>query len=210
MPIISRQHQFIFIQTPKAGGTSINSVLRQFSEEADYRLWSGKTGHALLKSVLDKEPTLGRFYKFAVVRNPYDWLVSLYIYNRQQENPTFLDATSMSFEEFVYFLIDKKKVVNSEHLKDGFIFNLLNGQTSWTHVDGLQVVDFILRFERLDKDFSIVSKRFNLSLDMLPYLNKTKVRDWFFYYDVNLIHCVYELFIQDFKFLGYQKAFPLL
>src|SRR5580658_6306737 len=75
--IVSQSKKFVFIHTPKTGGTSIKAVLSRFvsSETTDMFHW-----HC---SALDAKRVLqhwSEYYSFAFVRNPYDIQVSMYNY----------------------------------------------------------------------------------------------------------------------------------
>ena len=74
------EKEILFIHIPKSGGTSIASAL------------IGKpSGHPYLyQYYLSNKEYTKKFYKFCVVRNPYDRLVSAYAHISQREcNPEF-------------------------------------------------------------------------------------------------------------------------
>ncbi|PYK53769.1 MAG: hypothetical protein DME48_10390 [Verrucomicrobia bacterium] len=93
--MISFQKRFLFIHIPKTAGNSIQSVLRDYSEDELVALRSEQDGverfglrnpkyklkkHSTLadyRAALD-ETDFGNLYKFTCVRNPWDRLISLY------------------------------------------------------------------------------------------------------------------------------------
>ena len=91
--IISRKHKFIFVHIPKVGGTSIKKCLLPFYdrkkelEKIPKGLRSSNViarKHAYASVLLQ---ALGKniwrsYFKFAFVRNPWDWVVSIYHFIR--------------------------------------------------------------------------------------------------------------------------------
>ncbi len=113
----------------------------------------------------DKFATL---YKFAFVRNPYDWIVSMYCYLQQTESHRYSNLIQqMTFSEYLDFEIKRNKRHQHEFICDA---------------SGHLAVDFIGRFERLDDDFTQVMNRLGLDVS-LPHINASKRRDYRDYYD---------------------------
>ena len=84
--MISHHHKCIFIHIPKTGGTSIENVLRQDkSKGSDHRLLHEYSHYSVFNS----------YFKFAIVRNTYDRIWSLYSYyssgGNQQNLQTITD-----------------------------------------------------------------------------------------------------------------------
>jgi|SRR5215468_8444806 len=78
--MISDRHRFIFVHINKTGGTSIEKV---FEPDADQTNVAFK--HARAAFYRREFPEQFRdYFKFAFVRNPWDWLVSRYHWSRDQ------------------------------------------------------------------------------------------------------------------------------
>ena len=93
--MISIQKKFLFIHVPKTRGNSIQNILKDYSEDKIVVLAKDQDGverfevrnkkynitkHSTLshyKSVLDTK-TYRTLFKFAVIRNPWDRMVSFY------------------------------------------------------------------------------------------------------------------------------------
>ena len=74
-------------------------------------------------------------------------------------------------------------------------------------------MDFIGRFENLDKEFEPIRKKYNLRA--LPHINQSQNRyknksSWCDYYNLKTAHMVYEFYKEDFKRFGYERDYELL
>jgi len=105
------------------------------------------TAANMLKHNLVKEDDLNKSDSFAIVRNPYSRLVSIYMYNRM--------GPLESFDHFIRDWINNKMKIYREtgstsewdiycHALPGFEF---------THLDGKQIVKSIIKQEELGKLF---------------------------------------------------------
>jgi hypothetical protein len=109
--IISHKYKVIFIHIFKNAGTFITSFLINLDAQLDTRFIghiTSKKGKCLL------EPHIWNSYtKFCVIRNSYDFIVSLYTYTKT--NPVHTDhnvVKNMSFKEFVCYNGHKPSQLN--------------------------------------------------------------------------------------------------
>jgi hypothetical protein len=123
------------------------------------------------------------YYKFCVVRNPYDVLVSAYFYSRSKRD----------FKTFC------------KRYKNHFAEN--NGPRLF--LDGAPVCQYYIRYENLLEDMKVVLAALgitNYDLDKLPrHKSSTRVdkRPYQDYYDDETRALVYELFRAEFDMFGY-------
>ena len=77
--MINHEHKFLFLHLPKTGGTSINKFFNDKfdNNERDF-------GHPYLSDY--KCNNFDDYFKFTVVRNPYDRLVSAFFYMKEYSN----------------------------------------------------------------------------------------------------------------------------
>ena len=102
-----------------------------------------------------------RYFKFAFVRNPWDRLVSEFRYRGFQ--------TSSSFREFVLRGLPEENPYSNAHRH-------IIPQCEYIHDDsGVQLVDFIGRFENLQQDFDLICSRLGIADATLPHENPAKV-----------------------------------
>ena len=157
---------------------------------------------------------------FTFVRNPFDRLVSGYknkilciittgnknhFYFKNSfflsKNLTIITFTKNEpFEEFVKKVSTIPYILTDRHLLPQHKFIYKNDKC---------LVDYIGRFENLEKDFEPIRKKYNL--EKLPHLNKTqKSKDeWKNYYTKELADLVYKRYRKDFD-LWYPNAYKEL
>ncbi|MCK4835561.1 MAG: sulfotransferase family 2 domain-containing protein [Candidatus Aminicenantes bacterium] len=202
--IISSGKCFIFIHIPKTAGSSIFRALMQYNDASD----TDENRHIVLmtickryahlgihsgctsdedrnKSNNDLGP-LGKFFKFAFVRNPWDRLVSMYFYRLQhREIPEHLPFCEFVMKRNDYpFGIYREQVEFMENRK------------------GELAVDFIGRFENLKKDWDRLQSRIGIK-KKLGHLKRTCHIHYQSYYNQELIDEVARIYPKDITELGY-------
>jgi len=211
--LISYKHRFIFIHVYKVAGSSVYSALTTYADEPGQpfvaRLlkscgitlrrpltWAFRekdfSDHARACDVCERlTPSAYRqFFSFAFVRNPWDWLVSIYHYmldNTQHHQHDFVANTFSSFDEFLAW-----KVVHDLKLQSLFLAD----------AEGRMIVDFVGRIETLDADFAEVCRRGGISAE-LPHINRSRHADYRAYYNDRTRLLVEEAFRKDIEAFGY-------
>ena len=177
---------FVFIHINKTGGTSIARALNI------------PTIH---RTALEKIDELGRDewdrrFTFAVVRNPWDKVVSHYYY-RVQTDQTNLGQKKIEFK-------DRVKLTYGE--QDPTYYNkpkMFMPQMGWiSDESGKMIVDYVCRFESLSSDIQQVCERLNIAFD-LPHLKSSKRGRYQDYYDQSTKAIVEDWFAQDIKQFSY-------
>jgi hypothetical protein len=198
--MISFQKRFLFVHIPKTAGNSIQSVLRDYSEDELVALRSEQDGVERFglrnpKYKIKKHSTLAeyrealgneqfrRLYKFTCVRNPWDRMVSYYFTPTQ--SPETWDRKK--FRSTI-----SKAVSVSDYLRLG------PGEK-----DPFANVDFIMRFENLADDFCIVCTALDISPTILPQYNRSNRDNYSKYYDDELRELVRERFAAEIERFGY-------
>jgi hypothetical protein len=174
--LLSHSKKFIFVHVYKNAGTSLRKSLLPYAYPLHRRVLNKVLGpfgvrafdpmpchgHASAQEIREVlgEKIFRDYYKFAVVRNPWDWQLSLYTFMRK-DRLHFQHDISMSFRSFDEYLQWR---VNCD----------LNLQVDYlTDLDGSILVDDLLRFERLSEDFSRLSKRLGITAKMF-HENRSK------------------------------------
>jgi len=204
--LISDQYQFLFVHVSKAAGSSIYRTLAPHANPKDASKWNkllSKTGlrnnyqtryfpqHAVITEAIQSIPPerFDELFKFAFVRNPWDWVVSMYSFLRQNNTHRHNDMIKrMSFAEYVDYEIKRGQRFQHSFVCDG------NGDVR---------VDYIGRFENLEADFKQVCARIGLELS-LPHVNQSKHKDFREYYDASLRDKIAQHWRKDIELFEYQ------
>ncbi len=158
----------VFVRVPKTGSISVCAALL------------GDRGGAH-RTARDYKRIYGpleyrRRFSFAFVRDPYARLVSVYTYlkggGRTDYDRQFADEHLSgidSFEQFVLGWLDERTMTRGIHLRP---------QTDFVCDRGRVAVDFVGRFEDIDRDFAHVARRLGIVDERgepvtLPHKNKT-------------------------------------
>ena len=206
--LLSHRYNFIFIHVYKVAGTSLKSVLKKYTlppyesvitkdlQKAG-RLPCGNIyrGHIKAREVRSKlgNETFNSFFKFAFVRNPWDWQVSLYEFMLQREGHWEHDLIKnmVGFEEYIEWRVSKQRVLQKAFVSDK---------------QGNIIVDFVGRYENLQADFQKICARLGIDEEVLPQLNQSDRRDYREYYSERTKHLIFEHFQEDIELFGYDFA----
>ena len=194
--MVNHNHKFVFIHVPKTGGTSIEHRIDIDIHNSDNKFilngWDENLGkwlhHLTFEEVITSFPHLSDYFYFAFVRNPWDRCISSFFYSQRRQRP------KGSLKDFLLFHNFKDKSHSISQYD--FIFNNQNSKQ----------IDFIGRFENLQKDFDIVCNKVNLSPQKLPIKNKSQYKDYHYteYYDSETRKIVAEKYAKDIEYFGYK------
>jgi hypothetical protein len=198
--MISFQKRFLFVHIPKTAGNSIQSVLRDYSEDELVALRSEQDGverfglrnpnyrikkHSTLaeyRAALG-EARFAELYKFACVRNPWDRMVSYYFTPTQS-------AVAWDQEKFRNVIVKAMPVADYLRLNEG-------------DDDPFENVNYIVRFENLVDDFRTVCQVLGISPTTLPQYNRSNREHYSRYYDDELRELVRARFAAEIERFGY-------
>jgi chondroitin 4-sulfotransferase 11 len=183
--MIDHKLKVLHVHIPKTGGLTIRYTL--FDKAPDRYLHIKPTHVRYIKDWDD-------YFTFTFVRNPFDKLVSGYLFTLQKEkDTTFYQSISQytSFNDFI-------KNVNKEKLLKSERFEL---QSNW-FFQNFQY-DFIGRFENLQEDFCKVCENLNIMNLKLPVINNSQKRKPYTdYYNNESRVIVEELYKKDLEYLN--------
>lgn len=202
--MISHKYKFIHAAIPKCGSKSIRGALAPYM---DLRGWDDQssliTHHANFKKIEKyiKEQNLNwdEYFKFLVVRNPWDRLVSGFFHILKQKGKHRRpDQSLWRNSTFRDFIIGKSQVcIDRTFVKKSYMSYMLD-------MEGKIITDFIIRFENIQKDFDIACDKIGIPRKKLPHKNKTKHKHYSEYYDDETRQIVAEKFAQDIEYFGYE------
>lgn len=218
--LISKTKKFIFIHIPKNAGQSITSTLLKYciSDNSkcfinfigarnyirintkfkkyfnktlyDHNFKDHERAHAVRDFLGDE---YSNYFKFAIVRNPWDWLFSKYKYsikNTRHFRHKFIKNNFSSFNEFVQWecLKNANKKCQAE-----FVFDTA----------GNKIVNFIGRFENLEDDFRKICKEIEVN-EKIPHFNKSMERNYREHYSEKSRNLVREHYASDIDLFDYE------
>ena len=187
------ERRAIFIHVPKCAGVSVNKTL--FGNLAG--------GHTTLEEYLKVfEPhRITDYFKFTIVRNPWDRLVSAYFFLKNggygETDRKWFDeelACFSSFDDFVKNWVTRSNIWKWNHFRPQYHY-LLDKRRKVK-------LDFIGFLENLDEDFAYICKRLGVNRTM-PKSNESSHRHYSKYYDDNTIDVVRQVYAEDIELLAY-------
>ncbi len=201
MPVFD-SHKLIFIHIPKNGGESIYRYMGY--PHLDHRkpnntLVYGVTKHFCLQHLTCNQMVkhgfvspekFQEYYKFAIVRNPYDRLVSEYFWKGMNWQERY-----NSFEKFVRALPKLMKLVQYAHFIPQHQFITDNNDNI--------IVDDVLRFENYSEQISGLLSKFNIEADTNKKYNHSQRGSYEQYYTDDLKKIVQQYYEKDFEMFGY-------
>ena len=206
--LISESHRFVFVHVQKTAGTSITEVLTPFAlRPAATRLNKLASDLGLVRDwrrchfrihtplrqaerILPRE-IFDSFYKFAFVRNPWDRLVSWYAFILQDRSHRRHRAVTRlpDFESFVDAELARPRSAQWWMLADR---------------SGRLGVDFVGRFEQLERDMAGICERIGIAYEPLPHVNRTLTRaPYQTYFTPGLARRVGERWAREIEAFGY-------
>ena len=208
MPI-SFDKELVFVHIPKCAGSSIEEALNidydtglrsadgircsqlQISNIDDLqnveRIYTKNTSpQHLPASVLKKiiPHIFEEYTKFAVVRNPYDRIVSEYLYTKHKYH--------MTFDNFIKYVFNLPKF--ERHVE---FDSHMNTQSSFVYESNKLLVDKIFKFENVNDVFNW------LQLPEIHINSTNRTTPWQEYYTPELMQLVYNFYKQDFDNFNY-------
>ena len=190
--MIIKDYKTIFVHIPKNAGTSIETFFKKDTYTFDERMFNR---HDTIKEIrwklecndkFKKSKEYNKWKKFAIVRNPYDRMVSWYFFYNIKNLTRHADNTS-----FYSWVKNPTKFNLFEETK-----YLLKPQYTW--IDNTVT---ILKYENLNEE---LNNFFNKEIE-LPIINKTNHKQYLEYYNQESLDVVYEKYKKDFKKFNYKK-----
>ena len=207
--LISQSYRFIFIHVHKAGGTSVSHALlpycfpphesiftmaaRKLGLAPDFRRFDPHIKARDLRAALPSKKWT-EFYKFAVVRNPWEWHVSQYsfIRNRPDHANHGLVSRMKNFAEYIEWRCGEGKYLQSDFVCDEA---------------GNLLVDRLLRFDHLKLEFTELCDKLQIEAS-LPRMNVTEHEPAGHYYTPETIEMVAEAYRPDIQLMNFQPPKP--
>lgn len=241
--IISHKHTFIFFKPRKVAGSSVQVALSEFcgpddiittigdfTQEVDdtefvdhARNYDGYFNHMRpwrIKQKVNKE-VWDSYFKFSIVRNPWDMLVSRYFWNKRalipQKGPMEvlreIAEKPLNIDRWGKLLFSIKRELTGGRLKEDDTFedflrklpHNISNTSYYFDKKGNPYCDYVIRFEDLDGGYKEVCEKIGIPYKPLPSL-KTKTRksrDYREFYTPETRDWVAREFAQEIEAFGY-------
>ena len=185
MCIVSRSNNYIFFHIPKCGGTSISEILP--NKEKVKLIQHTHLDYTSTKFTFEKNNELNFFNnskKFAIVRNPFDRVISLYCYIKQHTDHHLHNRLiNHDFTQFCYFLrnVGDDSITSCyEHLCDDNVF-----------IDDSMK---IYKLEEINNNIEEISDIIGEKINEIPHINKS---DFFYKTTIESDLLIKDIFIKD-------------
>lgn len=209
--LVSHLHKFVYIKNKKVAGTSVESFfgkyccypskdykygytqesissfgiisrrLEHFPKQRDFKIKLRPHLQAEEIKKLISEDVFNKYFKFCVVRNPWDVIISYYYWHKSL------------FKE-----ISIKKIIKSKKCYNWDIYT----------IDDKPICDFFIRFENLKEDVKKVCDVINIKYDPKKLIkmnsNLRPNKNYKLYYDDKLKEFVYEVYKKEIEFFNYK------
>ena len=205
--LISNRKKFIFIHIYKTAGASMREALIHYAAPKYQRMFTKiikffnfssfildhqpLPAHAKAQTIIDfmGEEKFNNYFSFAFIRNPWDWQVSLYSYMRRKaSHPQHNIVKNLeSFEDYIHWRCEE-----DVHFQKDFIYSM----------DGKLLVNFIGRFEFIDRDFNEICKKIGISA-VLPKINVSNTTPYQEFYNVETKQMIQKTFEPDISLFKY-------
>lgn len=214
--LISHEKEFIFIHIPRTGGTSIEKSIcnalgiknwKSFSGEpievinegeSQSNEWDQYNGWKHL-SAIDLRAKVGgeiwnSYFKFSFVRNPWDRAVSTYFRGVKEQNKIIKWLWPSHKFLFKLSLILKYKILGKKGSQ----------QVDFLTENNKILVDFVGRYEELQKDFKIVCNKIGIIADLNWEEEKTSHPPYIDLYNRRTIKIIQDVKRRDIDFFDYK------
>jgi hypothetical protein len=196
--MVIHKHKCIFIHINKCGGTSIE---RFFIDGYDV---PKQRTHDDINYYKKKFPkNFKKYFKFTLVRNPWDKLLSQYFY--QVKNTEQREYISRKKQRMAtHFRILEEEYVSFEKFLERPFLMGHKQQLKWiSGPKGKVLVDHIGRFENIQEEFDFVCDKIGIERGELPHAKNTNHEHYSKYYTDETRELVGELYKDDIEYFGY-------
>lgn len=192
--MIIRKHRAFFIHIPKTAGTSIKKTLS-----------ASTFGHFNSEKMQNQYPNQWKdFFKFSFVRNPWDRVASIFHYYKYYKHPLHQkiqkEMENMSFSEFCENLCGANPMY---WLTGVFSHPRWCNQYEWLVINDQIAVDFIGKYENLQKDFEHVCQKVKAASKNLMHARKSTNKNYKDFYNSHTKKLIRDKFHKDIDYFKY-------
>lgn len=198
--LVSHKHKYVFVHIPKTGGTSVSRILSTVHRKNVVVL-----AHCTIRDLRLEYGFSKSYFKFCVVRNPWDRLVSHYFHLlplKTRKGTAFRKyLKSKNLHNFRDFVLSGLRKIPLTDERSGH--RLFAPQCMWIKGKHRLLVHYVARFESIREDFAFICGRLGLRDLVLPHMRRSKHEYYKSYYDDRMVNEVAEVYQQDITSFGY-------
>lgn len=202
--MISIENKFIFTHIGRTGGGSIEAALINYGSKKPHTYPYYLNASKIIKfeasqhwTSVEERIALGeeiwnQCFKFTIVRNPWDRILSQY------KGHVIKEVPGLSFEQYLHRSF-VEKVSHDE-------FRFIHPCMDWiTDEDGNVLVNYVGKFENLQEEFDTICDKLNIPKTYLPHVNKDPNKEPYQkYYNSKTRKLIEDVFEKDIKQFNYK------
>lgn len=214
MALVSHKHKWIFFHLYKCGGNSLRVVLKENFDGCE-EMYGVHCLPKDLKVHFDKNIGKGAwesYYKFSIVRNPFDLLVSHLFYCKRAQTHGWhdiiikekMDSDFMNgFTKLYFKTLEEHKIPENRPVGSNKVVTLLQYLTD---EKGKILVDFVGKLEQINECQKTIFAKLNLPPQAIPRINISgnRERNYRQYYNDTSQKLVEKHFEKDLKHFNYE------
>jgi hypothetical protein len=217
MPI-SHPHRTIFVHIPKTAGTSVEAVLGMHGEKSDIglapyfnqtldfeHLYGRQMQHlnaSGIRQVLNNDAVFHAYFKFTIVRNPWDRLVSALAWTDQKWSKG-VELSVLEFEQKLAQLYGVLTTAPATVTPSSLPPFVLPQHSYIYDSGGAMQVDLVAKYETLESDWERIRQRLRIDT-ALPRRMKSHHRSYREYYTASTRDMVATLYTRDIALFDYE------
>jgi hypothetical protein len=205
MSLVSDTHKFIYFSAGRVATGSIGSALhyskgvKVYQFESTRKEWKKYSKHMPAKIIHENiGPKVWKtYFKFSFVRNPYDWVSSVYFHSYKRPPDGKLR------EEQIMKVVNYLKSPQGRRYDDSVTMRTQKGYLS--SKDGKLLTDHICRYENIQEDFNYICDKIGVPHVTLTKINSSKAsqKPYREYYTDEAKELVDNYFAEDISFFNY-------
>jgi hypothetical protein len=205
--MISDKYKCVHIHIPKCAGTSIDLALRgklTVNWDENKKLWKQHCTALNVKKYFASAEQWNNYFKFSIVRNPFDRIVSSYNFLcRHMEYSNFRDR--LLFKDFVLRTGMFEKMLNQDSVdKPSNNYHQVRPSVDYLFENDSLIVDYVGRFERLEDEWEFICEKIGAKIK-LPHINKNdRKKQYQDYYNDETKEYVSKIYKKDIETFGYK------
>ncbi|SDM24968.1 Sulfotransferase family protein [Catalinimonas alkaloidigena] len=205
-----RKHKFWFIDIPRTSSSSIKVELsHQFGPSYGKtnlleKKFAQKSAFKDHRTAQEMQQVLGRalwdeIFKFTLVRNPWDRMVSLYAYRRKKGTI----PPDLSFRDLVLqFNSPRYMLAHALHARHSYYYPQVDFLQD---AQGKMMVDFVGRYENREEDLKVIAERLGCpGLGRLLLQSAKPTKHYATFYDEETREIIRRVYAQDIALFGYE------